>query len=72
MAKTLFILNDPPFGTERSYHGLRLAARGRDLSCEPRAVPEKDASSAASAGSWDSSCERVWISLWMPFTAVPS
>ena len=25
MAKTLFILNDPPYGTERSYNGLRLA-----------------------------------------------
>jgi len=24
--KTLFILNDPPYGTERSYNGLRLAA----------------------------------------------
>ena len=26
MAKTLFILNDPPYGTERSYNGLRLAS----------------------------------------------
>ena len=26
MAKTLFILNDPPYGTERSYNALRLAA----------------------------------------------
>ena len=25
MAKTLFILNDPPYGSERSYNGLRLA-----------------------------------------------
>ena len=25
MRKTLFILNDPPYGTERSYNGLRLA-----------------------------------------------
>ena len=25
MAVTLFILNDPPYGTERSYNGLRLA-----------------------------------------------
>jgi len=25
MASTLFILNDPPYGTERSYNGLRLA-----------------------------------------------
>ena len=26
MSKTLFILNDPPYGTERDYNGLRLAA----------------------------------------------
>jgi len=25
MAKTLFILNEPPYGTERSYNALRLA-----------------------------------------------
>ncbi len=25
MSKILVILNDPPYGTERSYHGLRLA-----------------------------------------------
>lgn len=25
MAKTLFILNDAPYGTERSYNALRLA-----------------------------------------------
>lgn len=25
MAKTLFILNDPPYGTERSYNALRLS-----------------------------------------------
>ena len=25
MAQTLFILNDPPYGTERSYNALRLA-----------------------------------------------
>ncbi|MBM3694861.1 MAG: hypothetical protein FJW79_02855 [Actinobacteria bacterium] len=28
MATTLFILNDPPYGTERSYNGLRLDIRG--------------------------------------------
>jgi hypothetical protein len=28
MAKTLFILNDSPYGTERSYNGLRLAPTG--------------------------------------------
>jgi uncharacterized protein involved in oxidation of intracellular sulfur len=26
VAQTLFILNDPPYGTERSYNALRLAA----------------------------------------------
>ncbi len=26
MAKTLFVLNDPPYGTERNYNALRLAA----------------------------------------------
>jgi uncharacterized protein involved in oxidation of intracellular sulfur len=26
MAKTLFILNDPPYGTERDYNAVRLAA----------------------------------------------
>lgn len=26
MARTLFILNDPPYGTERSYNALRLAS----------------------------------------------
>ena len=25
MSRTLFVLNDPPYGTERSYNGLRLA-----------------------------------------------
>jgi uncharacterized protein involved in oxidation of intracellular sulfur len=25
MAKTLFVLNDPPYGTERSYNALRVA-----------------------------------------------
>lgn len=25
MAKTLFILSDPPYGTERTYNALRLA-----------------------------------------------
>lgn len=32
MSKTLFILNDPPYGTERSYHALRLA--GSLVKCE--------------------------------------
>ena len=35
--KYLFILNDPPYGTERSYNGLRLA---RDLLKDPKAGNE--------------------------------
>ena len=36
MSKTLFVLNDPPYGSERSYNGLRLAgslskAEGEDV-----------------------------------------
>ena len=31
--KYLFILNDPPYGTERSYNGLRLA---RELLKDPK------------------------------------
>ncbi len=31
--KYLFILNDPPYGTERSYNGLRLA---RDMLKDPK------------------------------------
>ena len=31
MANTLYILNDPPYGTERSYNGLRLAGARRFL-----------------------------------------
>jgi uncharacterized protein involved in oxidation of intracellular sulfur len=31
MAKTLFILNDPPYGTERSYNALRLAGASRSV-----------------------------------------
>lgn len=35
--KTLFILNDPPYGTERSYNALRLA---RELLKDPAAPNE--------------------------------
>ena len=35
--KYLFILNDPPYGTERSYNGLRLA---RELLKDPKAGNE--------------------------------
>ena len=51
MAKTLFILNDPPYGTERSYNGLRLA---RSLSTrdgeEVRVFLIGDAASCAKSG----------------------
>lgn len=52
MARFLFILNDPPYGTERSYNALRLT--GNLLKQEPR--PELriflvgDAASCAKAG----------------------
>ncbi|MDD5295755.1 MAG: DsrE family protein [Rhodocyclaceae bacterium] len=49
--KTLFILNDPPYGTERSYNGLRLA---RALSKQPdqkvRVFLMGDAVACAKAG----------------------
>jgi uncharacterized protein involved in oxidation of intracellular sulfur len=51
--KYLFILNDPPYGTERSYNGLRLA---RELLKDPAARNEirlfliGDAASCAKAG----------------------
>jgi uncharacterized protein involved in oxidation of intracellular sulfur len=49
--KTLFILNDPPYGTERSYNGLRLAgtlskAEGEDV----KVFLIGDAASCAKAG----------------------
>lgn len=51
MAKTLFILNDPPYGTERSYNGLRLAGSlaKRDGE-EVRTFLMGDAASCAKAG----------------------
>ena len=51
--KTLLVLNDPPYGTERSYNGLRLA---RELLKEPAAGNEVkvfligDAASCAKGG----------------------
>jgi uncharacterized protein involved in oxidation of intracellular sulfur len=51
--KHLFILNDPPYGTERSYNGLRLA---RELLKDPAAGNEVklfligDAASCAKSG----------------------
>ncbi len=49
--KTLFILNDPPYGTERSYNGFRLASavvkRGTD---EVRVFLMGDAAACAKRG----------------------
>ncbi len=51
MSKTLFILNDPPYGTERSYNGLRLArSLARRDGEEVRVFLLGDASSCAKAG----------------------
>jgi uncharacterized protein involved in oxidation of intracellular sulfur len=49
--KVLFILNDPPYGTERSYNGLRLAgALARSADNEVRVFLIGDASACAKAG----------------------
>jgi uncharacterized protein involved in oxidation of intracellular sulfur len=51
MSKSLFILNDPPYGTERSYNGLRLAgALARAEGEEVRMFLMGDAASCAKAG----------------------
>jgi sulfur relay (sulfurtransferase) complex TusBCD TusD component (DsrE family) len=34
MAKTLLILNDPPYGTERSYNALRLAGYSQSVTAK--------------------------------------
>ncbi len=45
---TLFILNDAPYGSERTYNGLRLAgAVSRQEDCEVRVFLIGDAASAA-------------------------
>ncbi|MEN6587816.1 MAG: DsrE family protein [Sulfuricella sp.] len=49
--KTLFILNDPPYGTERSYNGLRLArALSKTEGNEIRVFLLGDAALCAKAG----------------------
>ena len=51
MSKTLFILNDPPYGTERSYNGLRLAGSlAKKEGQEVRVFLLGDAASCAKAG----------------------
>ena len=49
--KTLVILNDPPYGSERSYNGLRLAgALGRRDGEDVRVFLMGDAAACAKAG----------------------
>ncbi len=49
--KTLFILNDPPYGTERSYNGLRLAkALAKQPGQQVRVFLMGDAVACAKAG----------------------
>ena len=51
MNKILFILNDPPYGTERSYNGLRLAGSlAKHEGQEIRVFLMGDAASCAKAG----------------------
>jgi len=51
MSKTLFILNDPPYGTERSYNALRLAgALAKQEGQEIRVFLIGDAANCAKAG----------------------
>jgi uncharacterized protein involved in oxidation of intracellular sulfur len=51
MATILIILNDPPYGTERSYNGLRLAmAIGRQPDSRVRVFLMGDAASCSKGG----------------------
>lgn len=51
MSKTLFILNDAPYGTERSYNGLRLAgALAKREGEEVKVFLIGDAAACAKAG----------------------
>ena len=51
MTQTLFILNDPPYGTERSYNGLRLAGSlGKREGQDVRVFLMGDAASCANGG----------------------
>lgn len=51
MNKTLFILNDPPYGTEQSYNGLRLAgALAKQEEHQVRVFLMGDGASCAKAG----------------------
>lgn len=49
--KTLFVLNDPPYGTERTYNGLRLStALAKRSGEEVRVFLMGDGAAAAKAG----------------------
>ena len=48
--KTLFILNDPPYGTERGYNALRLARSLAKAATEVRVFLLGDAAACAAAG----------------------
>lgn len=49
--KTLFVLNDPPYGTERCYNGLRLAGSlSKRVGQEIRVFLMGDAAACAKAG----------------------
>ena len=51
MSKTLFVFNDPPYGTERSYNGMRLAGSlGKRDGEQVRVFLMGDAASCARAG----------------------
>jgi uncharacterized protein involved in oxidation of intracellular sulfur len=48
--KTLFILNDPPYGTERSFNGLRLAKALQGKGAEVAVFLMADAVACAKSG----------------------
>ena len=50
MAKHLFILNDPPYGTERSYNAARLARTLLNANEDVRVFLMGDAAACAKAG----------------------
>ena len=52
MARVLFIVNDPPYGTERAYNALRLAIslRKKEAATEMRVSLVGDGASCAKAG----------------------
>jgi uncharacterized protein involved in oxidation of intracellular sulfur len=50
VAKHLLVLNDPPYGTERSYNGLRLARSLLDSQEEVRVFLMGDAAACATTG----------------------